>query len=763
MNENRTFTPASPHSSPSQMIEEVHLRDYWLTILKHRRLALVTLLVVLTAAVIYLFTAIPVYRATAQILIERANPNILSAQEMFAIDPSGQDFYQTQYKVLESRAIARDVIGRLHLDRHPEYQAAEKGGFSLLAPLKWASDFLTELIRGKEEGTPASDESPLGETLSTMKPEEDNELVRAFQGRLQITPIRNSRIVQIGFESIDPRLAALGANTVAQAYIDWNLGLRIKSSQSASIFLDEQVKQAKQRMEASEQAIQQYREKHGLSLAAGKTEDGRQSQDLSRQRLSQVSAQLTDATNKRIEAEIKYRNALDLAKNPDTADSIPEVSMNPVIISMKDKEVQLIRERTVKAGKYGPKHPEMVALNQELENLLKLKRQEIRNVVDSLKASYEIAQKQERALAQAMQAREGETISRDKIAIQFQVLQQEAESNRQLYDLLLKRLKESSVTEENRTVNIHVVDRAEVPTIPAWPPKAKGLLLALALGLALGIGLAFFAEYIDDTVKSPDDIEKRFDLPYLGSVPRFESKGEGKKKSDLLVLNDPKSQAAEAYRGLRTGILFSTPDRSPRAILFTSATASEGKTITSINIALIMAMAGERTLLVDLDMRRPRLHKGLNVPGERGVSNILVGEGDWRPFVLDVAVPNLQFIPSGPISPNPAELIASELMRKLIREWTEAYDRVIIDTAPIAAVTDPVLLSRLVDGTVILIHAGVTSRHVIASAVRQIRDVQGRVLGAVLNDVDTHNGGYYYYHYYHHYYYGADGTKKKKK
>ena len=438
--------------------------------------------------------------------------------------------------------------------------------------------------------------------------------------------------------------------------------------------------------------------------------------------------------------------------------------MNPIIISMKDKEVQMIREQTVKAGKYGPKHPEMVALNQELENLRALKKKEIQNIVDSLKANYDIAQKQERALSEALRASEGETISRDKIAIQFQVLQQEAESNRQLYDLLLKRLKESSVTEENRTVNIYIIDRAEVPTSPAKPQKARGIIIALALGLGLGVVLAFFAEYMDDTVKSPEDVEKRFGVSYLGSVPRFDLTPKGKRVSDLLVLTDPKSHIAEAYRGLRTGILFSTPDHSPRTILMTSAVMSEGKSAAAANIALVMAQAGERTLLVDLDMRRPRLHKMLKVSNEKGVSNVLVGDGQWRSFVRERAERNLHFISSGPIPPDPATLIASDRMRKLILEWTEAYDRVILDTSPIAAVTDPVLLSRLVDGTVIMIHTGVTNRHIIASAIHQLRDVQSRILGAVLNDVDTRHSGYSYYHYYHHDYYGeADNAKKKKK
>ncbi|MDO8941794.1 MAG: polysaccharide biosynthesis tyrosine autokinase, partial [Desulfobacterales bacterium] len=406
-------------------------------------------------------------------------------------------------------------------------------------------------------------------------------------------------------------------------------------------------------------------------------------------------------------------------------------------ISLKDKAMQMIREQTVKGGKFGPKHPEMVALKQEIQNLSALKQKEIQNIVDSLKANYDIAQKQELALRESLRASEGETIGRDKIAIQFQALQQEAESNRQLYDLLLKRLKESNVSNENRTVNIYIIDRAEVPTSAAKPQKARGIMIALALGLGLGIGAAFFAEYMDDTVKSPEDVKKRFGVSYLGSVPRFEFRPKGKKVSDLLVLTDPKSHVAEAYRGLRTGILFSTPDHSPRVILMTSAVMSEGKSAAAANIALVMAQAGERTLLVDLDMRRPRLHKMLEVANEKGISNVLVGDGEWRSFVRERAVRNLHFISSGPIPPNPATLIASERMKKLIREWTEAYDRVILDTSPIAAVTDPVLLSRLVDGTVIMIHTGVTNRHIIASAINQLRDVQSPLLGAVLNDVDT--------------------------
>ncbi|NLN60471.1 MAG: polysaccharide biosynthesis tyrosine autokinase [Deltaproteobacteria bacterium] len=730
----------------ANLFEEAHLLDYWRVIMKRRKLILTTLLVVLAVVIVYVFSAVPIYRGTTQLLIERANPNLLSPQEIFAIDPSGQDFYQTQYRILESRAISREVIRRMNLDGHPLYKPSDDAGFSLFSPASWFSS-----------GEPAR-------SLSSSPDEREAALVSTFQTGLAIKPVRNSRIVEISFDSPDPKLAAGAANTLAQAYIDWNLGIRIKSTQSASTFLDEQVKQAKQKMEASEQALQQYREKYGLSVMATKGQGHQASEDITRQRLRQVNTQLTEATNRRIEAEIKYRKATELLRNPDASDSIPEVVMNPIIISMKDKEIQLIRERTEKSSKYGSKHPVMVALNEELDNLRTLKRQEIVNIVNALKANYEVASRQEGSLMSAMRHSEGETINRDKVTIQFQVLEQEAESNRQLYDLLLKRLKETSVTEENRTVNIHVVDAAEVPRTPVKPKKAQGLLLALVVGLGLGTGAAFFSEYMDDTVKNPEDLEKFAALPYLGSIPRFETDEKGHATPDLMVLNNPKSPVSEAYRGLRTGILFSAPDQSPKIILVTSAAASEGKTLTCANTAMVMAFAGDRTLMVDLDMRRPRLHKTLNLKNDQGLSNILVGDGDWRTMIQGTSVENLSFISSGPIAPNPAELIASTRMQSLIEEWKASYDRIIIDSPPVSAVTDAVLLARLVDGTVIVTHAGVTSRHVVASAVKQIRDAQGRVLGAILNDIDTRDDNYYYhYHYYHHYYYGEAGQKKKKK
>ncbi len=402
----------------------------------------------------------------------------------------------------------------------------------------------------------------------------------------------------------------------------------------------------------------------------------------------------------------------------------------------------------------------MVALNQEIENLKKKKLQEIKNIVDSMKSKYENSLNQERSFQAALGRSQSETIDRDKIAIQYQVLQQEADSNRGLYDMLLKRLKETNVSEENRTVNIHVVDPAEIPKRPAKPRLKLNLLLASLVGLLGGVVVAFFLEYLDNTVKTPDDLKQYFNIPYLGPVPSFAIEPE-KPNSELIAFSDPKSSASEAYRGLRTGILFSTPGHSPRSLLVTSSGPQEGKTITISNLAVTMAQSGQKILILDCDMRKPRLHKVFPCDRGSGMSNILVGEGDWRKLKCPTQVPNLDIIPSGPIPPNPAELIGSERMKTLISEILQEYDRVLIDSPPIVAVTDSVVLSRFVEGVVLVIQVGVTARDVIANSIRQLQDVQAHILGAVLNAVNIGKDSYYYQYYY--YYYGADGDQKKKK
>lgn len=303
-----------------------------------------------------------------------------------------------------------------------------------------------------------------------------------------------------------------------------------------------------------------------------------------------------------------------------------------------------------------------------------------------MKANYEIALSQEHSLKKSLELSQDETISRNKIAIRYQMLQQEADSSRQLYDMLLKRFKETSVFEEIQTINIHVVDYAEVPKSAVNPKTKRNLLIAIIVGFFMGSGLAFFIEYLDNTIKNPEDLERYFQLPYLGSIPHFDIKNSKTDQPDeFIIVSEPKSSASEAYRGLRTGILFSKPVQSPRSILVTSAGTEEGKTITSANLAIAMAQAETKVMLLDCDMRKPRLHRILGIRNEQGLSSILVGEREWRDIRVSTNIPNLDFIPAGLISPNPSELVGSERMQNLINELREEYGRIIIDSSPISA------------------------------------------------------------------------------
>jgi polysaccharide biosynthesis transport protein len=717
---------------------EIHFRDYWRILVKRRWLMIGFFLIIVITTALGSLTATRIYQARCQILIERSNPNILSPQEIFAADYTSTEFYQTQSKILESRSLAWSVIRKLNLTAYPEF-------FSMGTLKKLNLD-----INNNESDSAKKNTNTALET----------NVIKAFLDRLSVDHIRNSHLVNIDFEAKDPVLAARIANAVAAAYVDWNLGLRLQSQKDSANFLDEQVKEQKLKLEASEQALQQYREKYGVA-AINPRGAGKEGETIASQKMIQVASQLVEAQQKRIEAETKYRKALELVKNPDQAESIPEVVNNSLINQIKNQEVDLLRKKAELAEKFGQKHPTMVALTQEMENLNWKKNQEIRNIVSSLKTQYDIAASQERSLKTAAYQSQAESIDQNKVAIQYQVFQQEVESNRTLYDMLLKRLKETNVSEENKMISIHVVDPAEVPRSPAKPKTARNLLLAMVIGLMGGVGLAFFFEYLDNTVKTPDDLERHFDLPFLGPIPAFEIKKEDPTQ-DLIVLHSPKSSASESFRGLRTNILFSSPKQVPKVILITSSAAQEGKTLVASNLAVAMAHGGGKTLILDCDMRRPKLHKIFNAQRDPGMSNILVGETHWEKTIQQTRIENLYFIPSGPIPPNPAELVSSDLMEELINNLKGQYDRIIIDSPPITAVTDSVALSRksVVDGLVMVIKVGEISRNIIGSSIRQLRNMKAHIFGAVLNDISFSKDQYYSYHY--SYYYGDEKNGQTK-
>ena len=736
-----------------QTQEKIDLRDYLRVFLKRRWTIVTVFAVTVLTVAIHAFTATPIYKATTRLIIDKENPNVVSIQEVMAVDASGTDYYQTQYKIIESRTVARDVIRRLRLQENEEFSPKPKDTFLsnvktfLVETLNSAVDTVASLFRReKAPGEPSEQE------------ETDNKLISTVLARIDVSPIRNSRLVDISFEAKDPVLAAKAVNTLAAAYIDQNLETKLKAVQDAVRWLQTRIEEERKKVEKAEQALLKYKEQHDIV-----TDFSSDVEKVTAQKLAQLNTQVVEAESRRVEAETRYQQASAMSGSPEMLDSVPEVLNNDLIRQIKSMEVDLYKRMSELSKKYGEQHPQMIAIESELKTLQKRKAQEITRVINSLRNEYKVAEAREKSLKSALEKQKRESLDLNQKAIQYTVLSREAESAKQMYDLLIKRFKETSLTEDMRTGNIRIIDRAEVPKSPVRPKKMFNILLAVLLGLVAGTGLAFFFEYLDNTVKLPEDVQKYLRVPYLGPVPAMALNGkpENNQKPELVTLHSPKSTASEAYRGIRTSILFSSAEKQPQVLLVSSAAPQEGKTSTALNLAITMAQTGGKVVIIDCDMRKPSVHKVFGIPRDKGISSILVGNCEVKDALHSTPVPFLDMIPCGPIPPNPSEILGSPRMAKLLELLRKSYTRVIIDTPPLTAVTDALVIGRLVDGAVVVVRAGATPREIVRNGLTQLKAVSSPVLGVVLNGVDMDRDGYYYYQYYY-YYYGEDGSKKKR-
>jgi len=744
--------------------QQIDLRDYLRVILKRKWTIITVFAVIVISGAIHTFTTTPVYQANTRLIIEKENPKVVSIQEVLAVD-AGADYYQTQYKIIESRAVAREVIKRLRLDQSEEFFPKTKPGvFSAI------SDSILELVSSFAAWTKSLFSSE-GSVLQTAAPSESEEKIRdvspglisAFCSRIRVKPVPNSRLVDVGFMAKDPLLAAKVVNALAVAYIDKNLETKLTAAQEAVRWLNERIEEERKKVEKAELALLRYKEKHSII-----TDFSSDIEQVTAHKLASLNSQVIEAESKRVEAETRYRQAAALSNTPEVLDSIPEVLNNALIGQIKANEVDLYKRISELSNKYGEKHPQMMALQAEMLTLQKRKKQEVQQVINSLKNEYQVALARETSLKGAFEKQKSESLDLNEKAIEYGVLKREAESARQIFDLLIKRFKETSLTEEMQSGNIRVIDRAEIPGGPVLPKKNRNMLLAIVIGLAAGLGFAFFFEYLDNTIKLPDDIKRHLQVPYLGPVPVYALNGDGVPASealpDLITLKAPKSTASEAYRGIRTSILFSGVDAAPQVVLVSSAGPLEGKSMTSANLAATMAQSGASTLLIDCDLRKPTVHKNFKVPRDKGLSNLLVGACGFDEAVVKTAIPNLHILPCGSIPPNPSELLGSSRMLKLLEVLRKKFNRIILDSPPLTAVTDAVVLSKVADGVIMVVRAGDTPREIVKNGLHQLKAMNARILGVVLNGVNMNREGYYYYQYYYYYYgEGQDRTKSKRK
>ena len=762
--------------------QQVNIKEYFDVILKWRWVVITFFLVVVATVAIHSFLVRPQYESTCQITIEKDNPNIVSIQEVLQMDAGQADYLQTQVDILKSKSLANDVIMRMNLEESREFKALKKEsepgwidavkGWIKAAGIWIKSLFMTE---GKNKVQLLAGDNAIYSPL-----------VGGYLGRLEIEPVRRTRLINISFVGYYPEIITKIANEHVQAYIDKNLDLKFQATQDAISWLGKKLSDVKTTLTVAENVLQSFKEKEDIISLGDIMSLSAKGDSIIHQKISELNSALTEAKIKRLNLEATQKRLKQIEKRPEMIESFPKIVDNSLINDLKASLSALLRKKSELGEKYGNKHPTMVALNAEIKQQESKIAEEISNIRKSMSTSYEIALAQEKSLQAEMELEKNKAKSLTRKSIQFSVLQREVESNKQIYNTLLTRMKETSLTSGLNTSNVKIIDLAEASIWPIKPKKKRNIILAIIVGFGMGIGMAFFLEYMDDSIESPEDIEKHLKIPFLGPlgyVKKPDIKNSGKNseqtKWELFALNDPKSTTAEALRNIRTNISFRLKGKDDKSLVIASANPGEGKTIFAINMAILFASMGKKTVLVDADMRKPRTDKLTGIDRTPGLSDALIGEVQLSSIIKQVLLPNLYIIPAGTLPPNPAELLTSERMDEFQQKFNKTFDIIIYDSPPMMSVTDSLILSKAAGNTVLIIKGGETERKAVKHAVRQLEELDAKILGTVLNEVAMATARYYgkfgkygkYSRYYRHYrryykydyYYTEEGERKKKK
>jgi succinoglycan biosynthesis transport protein ExoP len=728
----------APFLTLDMMPREPHLLDYLLVLRKHQWLVLSFLVTVVTVVTIATFRMQPVYEATTRIQIDQENNSILpfSATDSYNMYQDLEAYIETQSKILTSQTLAAMTVKSLNLDQNPQF-----GGKPLAAG-----------------------------TIEVAKPSNGSAspALGAFLGSLTVKRVPNSRLMDVTFSGTDPQLAAKVVNTHIANFIEQNFTSRYEATTQASNWLAHQLDDLKAKVERSEEARIAYERSNQIWTIDEK-------QDITTQKLADLNQELTAAQTDRINKEAVYQAAL--AGN---YDSIPAVRTSAVIQEIQKQQGTLSTQYAEALNQYGPKFPRVVRLQEQIKELNQVITREKLNIANQVEAEYRAARQRELLLNQALDAQKKETGAMADRMVQYNILKRDAEANKTLYDGLQQKLKEAGISAGLRSSNIRVVDPALVPTYPSKPQKSRNISLAILVGLVGGIGLALLREYLDNTVKNPDDIENLARLPSLAVVPAFADpggvsssrrlpkllKGQGSAvregRVELVSHLQPQSQISEAFRALRTSLLLSQADHPPQVILMTSALPREGKTTAAANLAVTLAQLGDKTLLVDSDLRKPGVSRALNMTGGKyaGLSSYLAGVSTLDLITVQhPAISNLSVIPTGPVPPNPADLLSSHRLSDMVLELRQRYKFVVIDSPPIMAATDAVILSVLADGVLLVVRSGQTPKEAFTRTCELLTSVKSRVLGVVLNAVDSSSPDYYYSYRYYPYSYGGYGRE----
>lgn len=709
------------------------LGAYWRLAIKHRILIIGCFLAALAIGAAATLLMTPIYTAQATLQIDREAARVFNSAEDVSPRESmsqGEEFFQTQYGLLRSRSLAERVVESLGLASSD--QALETLGIE--APARVGS-------------------------AAAQAERRRNAALTYVQGNLSVTPVRGSRLVAVGFDNPDPVVAARVANGFAENFIQSNLDRKFQSSAYAREFLEERIAQTKGRLEEAERQLVSYAANQQIinvgEPSEGGTESGAGSQSLASNNLVALNASLAEARAARVAAEERWRSARSAPVM-----TLPEVLNNPSIQRLGEQRAQLESEYQQKSSIYQADYPEMVRLRGQITEIDGQIQSLASNIKASIQSQYVVAANQERSLQGQVNGLKGDVLDLRDRSIQYNILQRELDTTRTLYEGLLQRYKEVGVTGNVTTNNVSIVDNATPPGAPSKPNMIINLALAAIFGLGLGVVAALVLEALDETVATPDDVEKKLGVPVLGVVPLLD-----KGQTTAAALADIRSGFSEAYYSLRTALQFSTPDGAPSSLLVSSARPAEGKSTTAYAVALNLARVGKRVLLVDGDLRNPSMHRVVGVENERGMSNLLSGSIDLATVVQRTRQDNLFFIPCGPLPPNPAELWGSDRLRQFLNEARTNFDHVIVDGPPVLGFADSPLLAATVGGVLFVLESRGTRRGQARGALRRLKMGRARLLGAVLTKFNAKATTYGGYDYAYDYNYGAEaeGSGKGKK